>query len=191
MPTTSGSWTGRCAPSAPAASAWASPGTTCSTSPSPTCSVSSAGCRRTSSSRCSSAWPPSRPRWSAATSARCCCTPPWCGPRSSTSPSPIWCVGWRRTPRARTSCPRSSTWPTAGSCSTGRRSASSGPWPRSPTRSPPPTAPRIAPRRPSRACSAPRTASPTARTPTPLWPPTGSGAGGSWSGCRDRASGRS
>ncbi len=44
------------------------------------------------------------PRGAGHRTARCCCTPRWSPARTSTSRSPTWSAGWRRTPRRRTSC---------------------------------------------------------------------------------------
>ena len=63
---------------------------------------------RRSTSRCSRAWRPRRPARCATRSARCSSTRRSSRGTTSTSRSPTWCGGWRRTPRARTSCTRSS-----------------------------------------------------------------------------------
>ena len=68
----------RCTQSASATCTSASPGATSSTSPSRSCSPSIAASPRGSSSRCCSAWRPSRPPSCGAMWASCCCTRPSC-----------------------------------------------------------------------------------------------------------------
>ena len=57
-----------------------------------------AGSADGSTSRCSRGWRRRRPARCGATPARCCCTPRSCARATSTSRSPTWSAGWRRTP---------------------------------------------------------------------------------------------
>ena len=63
-----------------------------------------------SSSRCSRAWPTTRPGRCRRGPAASCSTPRSCRPRTSTARSPTWCAGSTRTPPTRTSCATCSAW---------------------------------------------------------------------------------
>ena len=91
----------------PCASAWRA--TTSSTSPTASSCARPTGSSAGSSSRCSRAWPTTRPARCASAPAASCSTRRWCGRRTSTAPSPTSSAGWTRTPRPRTFCVTSST----------------------------------------------------------------------------------